>query len=130
MRRPVITAAAFAALATASVACGEPVEGPKLPTVDFTPAAVIEAGPSGLGCTSTSARDDRLCTVRTGSVVEVANAGPGERRIRGGEVFDTGVMQPGGTTTVVLTEVGTIEVRDVTEPEHTLELTVTARNGE
>jgi hypothetical protein len=130
MRRSAITVATFVALATAPAACGEPAEGPTLPTVDFTPAAIIEAGPTGLGCALFSVTDDRGCTVPVNSVIEVTNVGPDDRRIRGGDAFDTGVMQPGETTTVVLTEVGTIDVHDVNEPEHTLDLEVTVRTDE
>jgi hypothetical protein len=128
MLRRVITAAVLAAGATTAVACGDPVEEPTLPTVDFAPSATLTVTPDAIGCALFRVTTGPDCSVPAGSVVEVANEGADNRRVVADGIFDTGILRPGDTTTVVVTDVGTFEVYDDAEPEHTLELVVTPRD--
>ncbi len=132
MLRRVITAAVIvavlAAVTTTAVACGDPVEEPTLPTVDFSPSAVLTVTPDGIGCALVRVTTGPDCAVPAGSVVEVVNEGADDRRVVADGIFDTGILRPGDTTTVVVTEVGTFRVYDDATPEQTLELVVTARD--
>lgn len=116
-------------LSLPALACrgGTPHE-PTLPTVDFTPVAIVTASPDGLDCIMHPTPSP--CEIPAGSVIEVRNDGPGERRLQAGEAFDTGIMRPGETTTVVLgDEPTTLEVRDAFDPDAMLVLEVVPRTG-
>ncbi|WP_334143724.1 hypothetical protein [Rhabdothermincola sp.] len=129
MRCPCAARTLLLALSLPALACrGATPHEPTLPTVDFTPVAIVTASPDGLGCAMHPVGTP--CQVPAGSVIEVRNDGPGERRLQAGEAFDTGIMRPGETTTVVLgDEPTTLEVRDALDPEATLELDVVPRAG-
>jgi hypothetical protein len=128
MLRRVIIAAILAAVTTTAAACGEPIEEPTLPTVDFAPSAILTVTPDAIGCALLRVTTGPDCSVPAGSVVEVANEGADDRRVVADGIFDTGMLRPGDTTTVVVTEVGTFEVYDDAAPEHTVELVVTPRD--
>lgn len=101
---------------------------PTLPTIDFTPVATVMATPQGLSCVLQAVTT--ACEVPAGSVIEVRNLGPGERRLQAGDAFDTGIMLPGESTTVALgDEPATLEVRDVLDPTIKLEMAVLPRTG-
>lgn len=93
--------------ALASCGDGSGSGEPTIPEVDFTPVAIIEIdGDRTRAVDGPSARDaaslDPL-TVAGGSVIEIRNTGDEPARLRGGSAFDTGVIAPGGTTVVVVT---------------------------
>jgi hypothetical protein len=113
------------ALALAGCGVDDDAE-PTIPTVDFTPAAVVGVDESGVDCV---VRSGDPCEVPAGSVIEVRNDGATEARLRGGDVFDTGTMEPGDTMTVVLADAGEIEVVVVDDPTLTVTVTVTPREG-
>ncbi len=102
---------------------------PGIPTVDFTPTASIDVTADGLGCGLETVVVTERCEVPAGSVVEVRNRTDADARVRGGDLFDTGRMEPGDTTTVVLAAPGDVEVETVGPPDATLTVVVTPREG-
>lgn len=125
--RPAIAVLAVVLSLPALACSGGATREPTIPTIDFTPVAVIVASPQGLDCVLQTVTTS--CEVPAGSVIEIRNLGPGERRLQAGETFDTGIMLPGETTTVVLgAEPTTLEVRDLLDPTARLELTVLPRD--
>lgn len=66
--------------------------------------------------------------VVAGDVILLVNEGDEEHSFTADEQrFDTGRMQPGDDTTLVLTEPGEIRFHDLEEPDHEATLTVAAR---
>lgn len=125
--RPPVLAAAFVLAVAPAAGCG-PREGaePTVPSVDFTPRAVVVADDDGIAC-----RPAEDCTLPPGSVVEVRNDGSGPRRLQGdgGRAFDTGELRPGEALVVVLGRAGEgdgeeIEVADPADPDQVLVITV------
>lgn len=128
--RPVRAVATLVAVALALGGCGADDDAePTIPTVDFSPAAVISVSPAGLRCAPAAGAADEDCEVGAGSVVEVRNEGPDDARVRGGDVFDSGTMEPGDTMTVVLVDPGELQLETVGPPDATLAVTVTPRAG-
>jgi hypothetical protein len=112
--------------------CGDRDPEPTVASVDFTPRAVVTVDESALRIEGTDAAtapidgDDPVLTA--GTVVEIRNVGTDAHRIVAGTVIDTGVMEPGDATTVVLANEGDLEVRDL-DSGRTLTLTVEPRSG-
>jgi hypothetical protein len=125
MRRSGLVALLLVATVVAGCASDDDAE-PDIPRVDFTPSAVVAVDEAGVDCV---VRSGDPCEVPAGSVIEVRNDGATDARLRGGDVFDTGTMEPGDTMTVVLADEGRVEVVDVANPEVAVTVTVTARVG-
>ncbi len=64
--------------------------------------------------------------IRSGDVVLLVNAGDGLHSFTADERFDTGRLEPGEDTTLLLTEPGEIPYRDLEAPDHEATLTVVA----
>lgn len=62
--------------------------------------------------------------VQAGEVVLLVNEGTELHSFTADERFDTGRMEPGDETTLVLTEPGEIPYRDLEDPDHEATLTV------
>ncbi len=119
-------------VALGAAACGDHEAEPTLPTFDFTPVATIAVGDdSTIGCLVQAVTTG--CEVASGSVLSVENEGETDHRLvgttpSGGNVFDTGVMQPGDAMTLVLSADGIVTVTDELAPDGdapTLDITVT-----
>jgi plastocyanin len=68
--------------------------------------------------------------IESGEVVRLVNEGTGAHSFTADERFDSGRMEPGDDTTLLLTEPGDIPYRDLEDPEHQGTLTVVeARSG-
>lgn len=117
MRR-ILGACAAALLLTGG--CVEP--DPSSPTpedlaaVDLSPDHTITVDEDGF-------HPDAL-EIQAGEVVLLVNEGTGVHSFTADERFDSGRMQPGEDTTLLLTEPGTIPYRDLEDPEHEGTLTV------
>jgi plastocyanin len=62
--------------------------------------------------------------VRSGEVVLFVNEGTEQHSFTAEERFDTGRMEPGDDTTIVLTEPGEIPYQDLEDPDHTATITI------
>jgi len=109
-----------------SACSGSTPAGPSLPSVNFSPAVLVEIREDGLHLAK-GPRDDRDVlleppTVGSGTVSEITNATTSAQRLQGdgGKTFDTGILQPGDRTTVVFTnstsDPVTIAVSDPNDP--------------
>lgn len=118
------------AVASLTSCAGDRDAEPTVASVDFTPRLVLVVSPDGLEVEEGDRPGASLDppSVPAGSVVEVRNDAPDERRVVSGSTIDTGVMQPGDTTTVVLAAEGDVELRD-TATGATTTIAVTARAG-
>ena len=56
--------------------------------------------------------------------MRLVNEGEGEHSFTADERFDTGRMQPGDDTTLVLTEPGEIPYQDLEAPDHQATITI------
>jgi hypothetical protein len=131
MRRLIVPFLVVALTASISVSCrGDREREPTIPDVDFTPVLIIAVDDEGIRAEQGPRQREGVNVdpprVPSGSVVELRNAGEDEHRLVGddGNLFDTGIMLPGGTTTLVVTEVGEIDIRDRLGTEDTLVLSV------
>lgn len=118
-------------LSTVVAACaGDHPAEPTISTVPFTPRLVVTVDDSGFAVARGQTDDPSISadppTAPTGTVIEVRNGGSGDHRVTNGGAIDTGVLQPGDTTTVVLRDVGDLELRDDTT-DATVTIAVTAR---
>jgi plastocyanin len=111
---------ALAGAAALVAGCIDPE--PSSPTVadlreiDLTPAHTITVDEDGFHPASLE--------VRSGEVVLLVNEGTGEHSFTAEERFDTGRLQPGDETTLVLTEPGDIPYQDLEDPDHEATLTI------
>lgn len=87
-----------------------------LAAVDLSPDHTITVDEDGF-------HPDAL-EIQAGEVVLLVNEGTGVHSFTADERFDSGRMQPGEDTTLLLTEPGTIPYRDLEDPEHEGTLTV------
>jgi plastocyanin len=62
--------------------------------------------------------------VRSGEVVLFVNEGTEQHSFTAEERFDTGRMEPGDDTTIVLTEPGEIPYQDLEDPDHKATITI------
>jgi plastocyanin len=101
-------------------ACGDP--DPSSPTaqdladIDLSPDHTITVDEEGF-------HPDEL-EVEAGEVVLLVNEGTALHSFTAEERFDTGRMEPGDDTTLVLTEPGEIPYRDLEQPDHEATLTI------
>jgi len=113
------------AAATLAGACVDP--DPSSPTpedlrdIDLSPDHTITVDESGF-------HPDSL-DVQAGDVVLLVNEGEGLHSFTADERFDTGRMEPGDETTLVLTEPGEIPYRDLEAPDHEGTLTIVDAEG-
>jgi plastocyanin len=84
-------------------------------SLDFTSKATITIDDSGVSPEVTHAR--------VGDAVTVTNRGTKDHGLTS-ETIDTGTLRPGESTTVFLTETGTVELHDRTDPSHESRLEV------
>jgi hypothetical protein len=62
---------------------------------------------------------------QVGDTISVSNHGAKDRGLTS-DTIETGTLHPGESTTVFLTEAGTIDVKDRTDPSHTARIEVAA----
>ena len=84
--------------------------------IDLTPDHTITVDETGF-------HPDAL-EVESGDVVLFVNEGTELHSFTADERFDTGRMEPGDDTTVVLTEPGEIPYRDLEAPDHEATITI------
>lgn len=84
--------------------------------IDLTPDHTITVDESGF-------HPDAL-EVRSGEVVRFVNEGAEQHSFTAEERFDTGRMEPGDDTTVVLTEPGEIPYQDLENPDEQATITI------
>jgi hypothetical protein len=103
---------------------------PTIGSVNFTPRLVVSVDEVGFavakGETDNPAITADPASAPEGTVIEIRNTGSAERRVTNEAAIDTGVMQPGDSTTVVLTTQGELELHDAAS-EATLMINVTPR---
>lgn len=90
--------------------------------IDLSPDHTITVDEDGF--------DPATLEVEAGDVVLLVNEGEGLHSFTADERFDTGRMEPGDETTLVLTEPGKIPYRDLEAPDHEATLTVVAADGD
>lgn len=117
------TSVAALAAAIALTGCVDPK--PSTPTaadldaIDLSPDHTITVDDDGF--------DPATLEVEAGDVVRLVNEGRATHTFTAeGQRFDTGTMEPGDATTLVLTEPGEVPYRDREDPDHTGVLTVVA----
>lgn len=121
MRRLAVLASCVALLA----ACGDPK--PSSPTaedlrdIDLSPDHTITVDEAGF-------HPDAL-EITAGEVVLLVNEGTEQHSFTAEERFDTGRMEPGDDTTLVLTEPGEVPYRDLEDPDHEATLTIVPATG-
>lgn len=125
MTRTAIGAAAIVAVLLSTAACGDP--SPSAPTpqdlarIDLSVDHTITVDETGF--------DPATLTVDAGDVLRLVNGGGEPHSFTSDDRFDTGRLQPGEDTTLVLTEPGEVTYRDLEAPDHTATITVGARRG-
>jgi plastocyanin len=87
-----------------------------LRAIDLTPDQTITVDETGFRPAAVE--------VTAGDVVQLVNEGDELHTFTADERFDTGRMEPGDDTTIVLTEPGEIPYQDLEDPDHTATLTV------
>ena len=106
-------------------ACGD--AAPSSPTaadidaIDVTPTQTITVDDGGF--------DPSELEVEAGQVVLLVNEGDRPHSFTAVDRFDTGRLEPGKDTTLVLTEPGEITFYDLTNPDHEGTLTITAASA-
>jgi hypothetical protein len=100
--------------------CGDPK--PSSPTaqdlaeIDLSPDHTITVDEGGF--------EPDAIEVAAGEVVLLINAGTEPHSFTADERFDSGRLQPGDTTTLVLTKPGEIPYRDLESPDHEATITI------
>jgi plastocyanin len=114
------TAAIVASSLLALAACGDSQPSSPSPAdleaIDLTPEATITVDADGF--------DPPTLEVEAGTVIRLVNEGDEAHSFTAVDRFDTGRLEPGDDTTLVLTEPGEIPYRDVTDPDHQGTLTI------
>ncbi|MGZ4683994.1 MAG: hypothetical protein ACXWCM_03800 [Acidimicrobiales bacterium] len=108
---------------------GDSAPTPTVASTDFTPKATIEVSDSSpLTVDIASGGTD----LGSGSVLLVTNTGHSDHRLVGTidttQVFDTGTLEPGNQTTVVLVPDGQLHIADLTT-DREVTVQVTPRAG-
>ena len=115
----------------AACAGDHPAE-PTLGSVNFTPRLIVTVDEAGFGVergeTTNAAITADPPSAPEGTVVEIRNGGSRDHRITTDAAIDTGIMQPGDTTTVVLTTEGELVLHDAAS-DQSLTVAVTPRQG-
>jgi plastocyanin len=118
-RRLFVVLAALALLAACSSGPDEP--GPNDgASLDFSIKATITIDDRGI--------DPAVTKARVGDALSVVNRGTTEHGLTSSSI-DTGTLEPGESTTVFLTESGTVELRDRADGTHTARIEITAAPG-
>jgi hypothetical protein len=131
MRRAAATAVAALALTFLGAACGHAKATPGVPHRDFTPKAELLVSGSDLHVSGSGqdASEAAVSHVPQGSVLLIKNDDTHNRQVVGSikdaQLFDTGTMHPGQSTTVVLDAPGKVTMTEPATGQHTT-LTVTA----
>jgi hypothetical protein len=103
---------------------------PTLASVNFTAKLVVSVDETGFAVTKGETDNPAItaepASAPEGTVIEIRNAGSVDRRVTDEAAIDTGVMQPGDSTTVVLTTPGDLELHDAASGA-TLTINVTPR---
>lgn len=107
--RALLAAGSVALLAAGLAGCVEP--RPSTPTPDDLRA--IDLSPDHTITVDGEGFHPESLTIRSGEVVLLVNEGAGRHSFTAEERFDTGRMEPGEETTLVLTEPGEIPYRDL-----------------
>lgn len=119
LRRVAVLTAAGLLVAAAS-ACVDPEPSSPTPQdiadIDVSPDHTISVDADGF--------DPVHLEIEPGEVVLLVNEGDEQHSFTADERFDTGRMEPGEDTTLVLTEPGEITYRDLEVPEHEGTLTI------
>lgn len=131
MRRAAVSVFLLLTVTLGGAACGDHEAEPTATTFDFSPDAIVSVDAEGIHCELVSGDDG--CTLESGSVVSVENTDSVNHHLiganaKGGNVFDTGAMQPNDEMTLVLTADGQVTVTDelwADGESPTLEISVT-----
>lgn len=125
MSRPVAILGGVAAVALAVSGCVEPEPSSPTPAdlraIDLSPDHTITVDDDGF--------HPAELEVEAGEVVLLVNDGAGLHSFTADERFDTGRMEPGDETTLVLTDPGEIPYRDLEAPDHDATLTIVEPSG-
>lgn len=116
------TGAALLALASLGTASGCVDPEPSSPTPEDI--AAIDVSPDHTITVDEEGFHPAELDVRPGEVVLLVNEGTEPHSFTADERFDTGRLEPGEDTTLVLTEPGDVPYRDLEAPEHEATLTI------
>ena len=109
---------------------GDHAAEPTIGSVNFTAKLMVSVDDNGFavakGETDNPAITAEPASAPEGTVIEIRNTGSVDRRVTNEAAIDTGVMQPGDGTTVVLTTQGDLELHDAASGA-TLTINVTPR---
>ena len=105
---------------------GSAAKSPTVASVPFDPTAELHIGDTGQLTFMLHEVSSGAAAVPAGSVLLVVNDGQVDHRIRAGSTFDTGTLQPGNETTIVLSDEGELTLVDTTTGREA-QLTVTPR---
>jgi plastocyanin len=123
MHRLAAGAVALVVLGLMSGGCVDPKPSSPTPQdladIDLSPDHTITVDEDGF-------HPDHM-EVPAGDVVLLVNEGTGLHSFTAEERFDTGRMEPGDDTTLVLTEPGKIPYVDLESPEHEASITIVER---
>jgi hypothetical protein len=131
MRRAIaLGALTLLVLVPVASGCGSTAPTPTVASTNFTPKATLEVADSGPLTVDIAAGGTEL---GSGSVLLVTNKGSSEHRLVGTidttEVFDTGTMEPGDETTLVVVPDGDLKIADLNS-DREVTVTVTPRGEE
>jgi hypothetical protein len=120
-------ALALLVMVTAGACRGDSAPTPTVPSVDFTPKATIAVDDSSPLTVDIGGGGGDLAS---GSVLLVTNAGHSDHRLVGTidttQVFDSGTLEPGNETTIVVGSDGELHIADLTT-DREVTVTVTPR---
>jgi hypothetical protein len=110
--------ALVAVLVVAACSSGPSKPGPgDGASLDLTTKKTIEVDDSGI--------QPELTQGQIGDAITVTNRGTEDHGLASDSI-DTGTMHPGESTTVVLTETGTVKLHDRADPSHTARIEVSS----
>jgi plastocyanin len=117
-RRPIAGLVAASLLALTACGDSEPSSpsAADLESIDLTPEVTIVVDEAGF--------DPATIEVAPGTVIRLVNEGDEPHSFTAEERFDTGRLEPGEDTVLVLTEPGEIPYLDVADPDHEGTLTI------
>lgn len=118
-------AALVGALVVAVAGCVDPE--PSSPTPEDI--AAIDVSPDHTITVDADGFEPAELEIEAGEVVLLVNEGQEQHSFTAEERFDTGRMEPGDETTLVLTEPGEVPYRDLEVPDHEGTLTIIAADA-